>query len=462
MTKYLSLTGLQTLVDNIDNKYASKTSVPSAYQPKITAGTGLAFSGNTLNITLDTTLYQVVEELPESGQNPNKIYLILGQAGDQNTYTEYLWVSNKWEKLGEYKAAIDLTPYLTKTEAASTYAPKTHTHTAAQVTGLTASRALVSDSSGHPAVSTVTSTELGYLDGVTSAIQTQLNNKAPLEHTHDISDIEGKVPTSQLPVATATTVGVVKGGSSSGKTYGVAIGADGAMTVTVPWTDNNTTYDVFDGATSSAAGSTGLVPAPTAGKQASFLKGDGTWAVPTNTTYTAGDGLTLTGTEFNHKAYTAKTSGLYKVTVDALGHVSATAAVAKTDITALGIPAQDTTYTNATTSKDGLMSSEDKTKLDGIAAGANKYVLPAATADILGGIKVGSGLSISAGVLSVDSSSIEAGSVAWANVTGKPSAFATNLANISDLQANWDAILKAAPTSFVDAISDNEINAMFE
>ena len=43
---------------------------------------------------------------------------------------------------------------------------------------LTASRALVSDASGKVAVSAVTSTELGYVDGVTSAIQTQLNSKA--------------------------------------------------------------------------------------------------------------------------------------------------------------------------------------------------------------------------------------------------------------------------------------------
>ena len=42
---------------------------------------------------------------------------------------------------------------------------------------LTASRALISDGSGKVAVSPVTSTELGYLDGVTGAIQTQLNNK---------------------------------------------------------------------------------------------------------------------------------------------------------------------------------------------------------------------------------------------------------------------------------------------
>lgn len=38
-------------------------------------------------------------------------------------------------------------------------------------------------------------------------------------------------------------------------------------------------------ATASAAGAAGLVPAPAAGKQASFLRGDGTWVVPTNTTY---------------------------------------------------------------------------------------------------------------------------------------------------------------------------------
>ena len=44
---------------------------------------------------------------------------------------------------------------------------------------LTASRALVSDGSGKVAVSSVTSTELGYVSGVTSAVQTQLNAKIP-------------------------------------------------------------------------------------------------------------------------------------------------------------------------------------------------------------------------------------------------------------------------------------------
>ena len=47
-----------------------------------------------------------------------------------------------------------------------------------------------------------------------------------------------------------------------------------------------------------------------------------------------------------------------------------TGTIAKADIVALGIPAQDTTYGVATTSANGLMSSTDKTKLNGIATGA--------------------------------------------------------------------------------------------
>lgn len=76
---------------------------------------------------------------------------------------------------------------------------------------------------------------------------------------------------------------------------------------------------------------------------------------------TATKALTQKGTfesfnNYTHPSYTAKSSGLYKVTVDATGHVSAATAVAKSDITTLGIPAQDTTYsdfTGATSSANG-------------------------------------------------------------------------------------------------------------
>lgn len=50
---------------------------------------------------------------------------------------------------------------------------------------LTANRALISDANGKVAVSAVTNTELGYLDGVTSAIQTQLDSKSATGHGHD-------------------------------------------------------------------------------------------------------------------------------------------------------------------------------------------------------------------------------------------------------------------------------------
>jgi hypothetical protein len=60
-------------------------------------------------------------------------------------------------------------------------------------------------------------------------------------------------------------------------------------------------------------------------------------------------------TVYTHPTHTSKTSGLYKITVDGTGHVSAATAVAKSDITALGIPAQDTwvAMTAATSSAAG-------------------------------------------------------------------------------------------------------------
>ena len=100
------------------------------------------------------------------------------------------------------------------------------------------------------------------------------------------------------------------------------------------------------------------------------------------------DGVTAGANKYTHPRYTARASGLYKVTVDSTGHVSAAAAVDKSDITALGIPESDTTYSAATTSAEGLMSAADKTKLDGVTAGANKYTHPSYTARASGLYKV--------------------------------------------------------------------------
>lgn len=112
--------------NDAQSTYETISGAEGKYQAKLKAGTGIEItSDNTVNVTLDTTIYEVVESLPESEINPNKIYLVLSAAsGETNLYTEYLYVNSKWEKIGEYKADVDLTPYLKSSEAASTYATK--------------------------------------------------------------------------------------------------------------------------------------------------------------------------------------------------------------------------------------------------------------------------------------------------------------------------------------------------
>lgn len=107
-------------------------------------------------------------------------------------------------------------------------AASSHTHAATQITGLTASRALATNSSGQVVVSAVTNTELSYLDGVTSAVQTQLNNKAAKTHTHNYagSSSPGGVATSANKLATARTIKI------TGAVNGQAI-FDGSEDITI-------------------------------------------------------------------------------------------------------------------------------------------------------------------------------------------------------------------------------------
>ena len=121
--------------------------------------------------------------------------------------------------------------------------------------------------------------------------------------------------------ATSDNLGLVKiGYSANGKNYPVALDGSGKMYVNVPWTDTNTTYSNMGAATSSAAGKAGLVPAPAAGKQTSFLRGDGTWVVPTNTTYvkasTSTLGLVMIGYAENGKNYPVELDGSGKMYVN--------------------------------------------------------------------------------------------------------------------------------------------------
>lgn len=84
------------------------------------------------------------------------------------------------------------------------------------ISDLSANKALVSNSSGKVSASLVTATELGYLDGVTSNIQTQLDDKAAYSHNHSASHItSGIMSASVLPDASDTKEGIVTTQSQS-------------------------------------------------------------------------------------------------------------------------------------------------------------------------------------------------------------------------------------------------------
>ena len=137
--------------------------------------------------------------------------------------------------------------------------------------------------------------------------------------------------------ATSSTYGLLKiGYTTSGKNYAVQL-SDGKAFVNVPWTD--TTYSIMSAASASTAGTSGLVPAPAAGDNSAFLRGDGTWAVPTNTTY--------------NKA-TADTLGLVKIGYAASGKNYAV----QTDDNGnmyVNVPWTDTTYAQASADDLGLV-----------------------------------------------------------------------------------------------------------
>lgn len=148
-------------------------------------------------------------------------------------------------------------PISTATQTALNGKQSTITGGASTITSsnLTANRALISNANGKVAVSAVTSTELGYLDGVTSAVQTQLNGKQ----------------------ASITASGILKGDGSGGVTAAVA-GTDYLATAPVSSVNNKT------GAVSLTASDVSAMPAVavTASDNGKFLRVvNGAWAAAT-------------------------------------------------------------------------------------------------------------------------------------------------------------------------------------
>lgn len=125
----------------------------------------------------------------------------------------------------------------------------------------------------------------------------------------------------------------------------------------------------------------------------------------TNGRYTDEEKAKLNGIEaeankYVHPSYAEQPSGLYKITVDATGHVYSVTAVTKYDITALGIPAQDTVYT-----------------------------LPQASSTEIGGVKIDSDYVLGAEDVAASTAALN-------------SAYETLALKISNLSSKYDALLK--------------------
>lgn len=179
---------------------------------------------------------------------------------------------------------------------------------------------------------------------------------------------------------------------------------------------------------------------------------------------------------YQHPTSTALASGLYKITVDDNGHVTAGAAVQKADITALGLPGQDTTYEPATGDANGLMSSGHYTKVEGIETGAQVNILEKVSVN-------GSALAINSKGVNIDLSNyaLKSDIASAVNYKGSVDTFGelpTNAAagdmynvveadgangidagtNVIWNGSSWDAM---APMITFSGISNSEIDALF-
>lgn len=186
--------------------------------------------------------------------------------------------------------------------------------------------------------------------------------------------------------ATSDNLGLVKiGYSANGKNYPVALDGNGKMYVNVPWTDTNTTYTNMGAASASAAGKAGLVPAPAAGAQAKYLRGDGTWQTPPNTTYSNMRGATSSA---------AGSAGL--VPAPAAGKQ---ASFLRGDGTWATPP--NTTYAVANESTNGLMAAADKktmNRLIGVNTVTTLANLPISKRSITATLSAATTLSVQSGM----------------------------------------------------------------
>ena len=181
---------------------------------------------------LDTTVAEVVTSLPKFNIKKH-IYLVKDASGvTQNQYAEYLYTgdtsaeydASKWEKLGDFRATVDLAGYAKKTDTVKNISFSTYGSTNLKIL-----RIVKADDT---------------IDNITIPIATR--NDSGFMDSSDKSKLDGiayNANNYSLPTASSTTKGgITLGYSQSGKNYPVVLDNNGKAYVNVPWTD--TTYDL--------------------------------------------------------------------------------------------------------------------------------------------------------------------------------------------------------------------------
>jgi hypothetical protein len=140
----------------------------------------------------------------------------------------------------------------------------------------------------------------------------------------------------------------------------------------------NNAYELMVGAGASVNGAPGLVPTPVAGQQAHFLRGDGTWVIPTNTTYSGSTSITLgAGNSFQRAALTGDVTA-------AANNNSLTIANDAVTFAKMQNIAADTIVGRVTAGAGdaaALTATQVRTLLN-VADGANAYVHPNHSGDV--------------------------------------------------------------------------------
>lgn len=124
LIKYATKEDLESKLDSITlDGYVTKDTFNEAISTKqniLSLGDGLQMIDDKLTVTLDTDVMVIVDELPVD-PNPNKIYLVQSNEGDEYRYIEYRWDGTEWKQVGEKTPEIDLSDYLKTVDADKKY-----------------------------------------------------------------------------------------------------------------------------------------------------------------------------------------------------------------------------------------------------------------------------------------------------------------------------------------------------